>query len=73
MLAEFGERVGKALETLESGFDDATAVLALPEPYRKRLRTTNSVERSMRKFGGGNGSSASSPTSHRRNEYLGRC
>ncbi|MDT2238245.1 transposase [Paenibacillus larvae] len=30
---------------LESGFDDATAVLMLPERYRKRLRTTNSVER----------------------------
>ena len=31
--------------TLERGFDDATAVLALPAPYRKRLRTTNGVER----------------------------
>lgn len=31
--------------TLERGFDDATAILALPAPYRKRLRTTNGVER----------------------------
>jgi transposase-like protein len=30
---------------LERGFEDATAVLALPEPYRRRLRTTNAVER----------------------------
>jgi putative transposase len=30
---------------LEAGFDDATAVLALPEPYRRRLRTSNSIER----------------------------
>ena len=30
---------------METGFDDATAVLGLPEKYRKRLRTTNSVER----------------------------
>ena len=30
---------------LEAGFKDATAVLALPEKYRKRPRTTNSVER----------------------------
>lgn len=30
---------------LEEGFDDATAVLVLPERYRKRLRTTNMVER----------------------------
>ncbi|MGH3180843.1 MAG: IS256 family transposase [Streptosporangiaceae bacterium] len=34
-----------AVATLERGFDDATAVLALPEAYRKRLRTTNLVER----------------------------
>jgi transposase-like protein len=33
------------MKVLEEGFDDATAVLALPERYRKRLRTTNSVER----------------------------
>ena len=30
---------------LETGFDDATAVLALPEPYRRRLRTSNGMER----------------------------
>jgi transposase-like protein len=30
---------------LEGGFDDATAVLALPEPYRRRLRTSNGMER----------------------------
>ena len=30
---------------LEAGFDDATAVLALPEPYRRRLRTSNGMER----------------------------
>jgi transposase-like protein len=34
-----------AVSTLERGFDDALAVLALPEPYRRRLRTTNAVER----------------------------
>ena len=41
----FAARAPKALATLEAGFDDATAVLALPDPYRRRLRTTNSVER----------------------------
>jgi len=35
----------KALHVLENGFDDATAVLALPPKYRRRLRTTNMVER----------------------------
>jgi putative transposase len=43
--ATYAERAPKALSALEAGFDDATAVLALPEPYRRRLRTTNIVER----------------------------
>ena len=30
---------------LEADFDDAAAVLALAAAYRKRLRTTNGVER----------------------------
>ena len=30
---------------LEDGFDDATAVLALPPKYRRRLRTTNVAEK----------------------------
>lgn len=42
---DYADRAPKAIACLESGFDDATAVLALPEPYRKRLRTTNGVER----------------------------
>ena len=39
------EKAPSALKTLESGFYDATAVLTLPEKYRKRLRTTNMLER----------------------------
>ena len=35
----------KAMTTLEEGFEDVMAVMSLPEKYRKRLRTTNSVER----------------------------
>ncbi|MGI6120737.1 MAG: IS256 family transposase [Saccharofermentanales bacterium] len=35
----------KAAETLDLGFDDVTAVFSIPERYRKRQRTTNSVER----------------------------
>jgi len=34
-----------ALDVLETGFDDATAVLTLPPKYRRRLRSTNMVER----------------------------
>lgn len=30
---------------LEEGFDDVMSVMGLPEKYRKRLRTTNSIER----------------------------
>lgn len=35
----------QGLERLQGGFDDAMAVIALPERYRKRLRTTNVPER----------------------------
>ena len=35
----------QALKILENGFQDATAVLRLPAKYRRRLRTTNMVER----------------------------
>jgi putative transposase len=35
----------KAMTTLEDGFEDVMAVMNLPEKYRKRLRTTNSIER----------------------------
>ena len=41
----YQDRAPKAMKTLETGFDDATAVLILPEKYRKRLRTSNAMER----------------------------
>ena len=48
-LVEFGERFAKsapkAMACLEAGFEDAMAIMALPEKYRKRLRTTNMQER----------------------------
>jgi len=44
-LERFEGKAPKAMETLERGFEDATAVLALPETYRTKLRTTNAVER----------------------------
>jgi len=34
-LADFSEKAPKPMECLERGFDDATAIMALPEPYRK--------------------------------------
>ena len=39
------EETSSALEVLEDGFYDTTAVHALSEKYRKRLRTTNMLER----------------------------
>ena len=44
-LSCFSGKAEKALERLEAGFEEATAVLSLPERYRKRLRTTNGMER----------------------------
>ncbi len=43
--AQFAKSAPKALACLEAGFEDAMAVMALPEKYRKRLRTTNMQER----------------------------
>lgn len=45
LLGSFKKRADKAIELVKNTFDDATAVLTLPEYYRKRLRTTNSQER----------------------------
>lgn len=42
---ELSEEAPSALDVLEDGFFEATAVLALPGKYRRRLRTTNMVER----------------------------
>lgn len=40
----------RSMEILEQGFEDALAVLAFPEPYRLRLRTTNGMERLNREI-----------------------
>jgi putative transposase len=45
ILTDYEKQAPKAMRVLEEGFDDVTAVLELPERYRKRLRTTNGVER----------------------------
>jgi transposase-like protein len=44
-LADFESKAPKAMVLLEEGFDDVMSVMGLPEKYRKRLRTTNSIER----------------------------
>jgi transposase-like protein len=45
VVADYGDKAAKAIAVLENGFEDITAVLSLPERYRKRLRTTNGMER----------------------------
>ena len=45
MIDLFEETAPKAIKKMEQGFDDVLAVLMLPLKYRRRLRTTNSIER----------------------------
>ena len=45
ILETYNEQAPRSMRTLEEGFEDATAVLNLPSKYRRRLRTTNALER----------------------------
>ena len=45
IVSEYAQTAPRAVTCLEAGFDDAMAVMALPEPYRRRLRSTNGLER----------------------------
>src|SRR5690625_3211102 len=45
IVIEYAQKAPRAVSCLEAGFDDAMAVMALPEPYRRRLRSTNGLER----------------------------
>lgn len=44
-LETYSERAELAMRILGQGFDDAAAIMSIPEKYRKRLRMTNSQER----------------------------
>jgi len=44
-IGQFEKGAPKAVACMEAGFEDAMAIMALPEKYRKRLRTTNMQER----------------------------
>jgi transposase-like protein len=44
-VAAFSKTAPKAVACIEAAFDDALAVLVLPEKYRRRLRSTNMQER----------------------------
>lgn len=45
MIERFHQQAPKGVAVLEEGFDDILAVLSLPLPLRRRLRTTNGIER----------------------------
>jgi len=45
IISRFQQSAPKAITVLEEGFDDVLAVLSLPFPLRRRLRTTNGIER----------------------------
>ncbi|NLB66932.1 MAG: IS256 family transposase [Bacteroidales bacterium] len=45
LVDKYETKAPKAATLLDEAFDDVTAVLAIPLKYRKRLRTTNGVER----------------------------
>ena len=45
MLDNYQDKTPKAMELLDDSFDEITTVFALPQAYRKRLRTSNSIER----------------------------
>lgn len=45
MIEKYKEAYPKATKLLENSFEDITAVFSVPEHYRKRLRTSNSIER----------------------------
>ncbi len=44
-MEKFEKSAPKAVSLLDESFEDVTAVFNLPEKYRKRLRTSNSIER----------------------------
>jgi transposase-like protein len=61
LIERYREEAPKAMALLDTRFDEITAVYSLPEPYRKRLRTSNSTPpASMKSCGAGSGSSVSS-------------
>ncbi len=45
LLSKYASKAPKAMELPDERFDDITAVLSLPLRYRKRLRTSNGIER----------------------------
>ncbi len=45
LMDKYTDKAPKAMALLDESFDDITSVFALPLKYRKKLRTTNGIER----------------------------
>ncbi|MBR4356772.1 MAG: IS256 family transposase [Butyrivibrio sp.] len=45
IIAEYSDVADKAMECLDNGFEDAMTVMALPECFRRYVRTSNHLER----------------------------
>ena len=45
IIAEYSDIASKAMECLDNGFEDAMTVMAIPECFRRYLRTSNHLER----------------------------
>ncbi len=45
IIDEYVDVAPKAMECLDNGFEDVMAIMVLPEPFRKYIRTTNHLER----------------------------
>jgi len=48
LVDEYKDVAAEAMKILDEGFEDAMAVATLPERFRRRLRTTNMIERENR-------------------------
>lgn len=44
-VVRYEKQASKSVDCFERGFEEAIAILALPERYRRRLRTSNLAER----------------------------
>jgi len=47
LIARFGKRYGEAMSCLEKDLEECLTYLRFPEPHRKRIRTTNLIERTF--------------------------
>lgn len=45
IIDEYADVAPKSMECLDNGFEDVMAIMVLPEPFRKYIRTTNHLER----------------------------